>query len=164
LKTFESSWNTEEFNQLNYLALKAILSSDNLVVPSENTVFHALATWVEYDASNRSCYLSKLLPLIRLAWTTSEYLFSVINGNSILKYLTVEEQVKYYNEAMFILGYQMSSDIKRKLWDAAEDTFISNLPKRRVKPKSQITTFIWELSDLQNEQNSEPFFVDGYWL
>lgn len=55
-----------EFLQLDVEQLGKLLSRDDLNVPSEQDVFHALMSWVQHDLTNREKYIVELLPLIRL--------------------------------------------------------------------------------------------------
>lgn len=55
-----------EFLQLDVEQLGKLLSRDDLNVPSEQDVFHALMAWVHYDLENREENIVKLLPLVRL--------------------------------------------------------------------------------------------------
>ena len=43
-----------------------LLSSDELNVPSEETIFHALVLWAKHDTPNRRKHLAKLLAHIKL--------------------------------------------------------------------------------------------------
>ena len=43
-----------------------LLSSDDLNVPNEETIFHALLMWAKHDAANRRKHLAKLLAHIKL--------------------------------------------------------------------------------------------------
>lgn len=56
----------QEFFQLNAEQLATLLKSDDLNVPTEQDVFHALMSWVQYDSENRDKCIPDLLRLIRL--------------------------------------------------------------------------------------------------
>lgn len=56
----------QEFFQLNADQLATLLKSDDLNVPTEQDVFHALMSWVQYDSENREKCIPDLLRLIRL--------------------------------------------------------------------------------------------------
>ena len=43
-----------------------LLSSDDLNVPNEETIFHALVMWAKHDTANRRKHLAKLLAHIKL--------------------------------------------------------------------------------------------------
>lgn len=56
----------QEFYQLNAAQLATLLKSDELNVPAEQDVFHALMSWVQYDSDAREKCIPELLRLIRL--------------------------------------------------------------------------------------------------
>ncbi|XP_055377632.1 kelch-like protein 5 isoform X2 [Condylostylus longicornis] len=56
----------QEFFQLNAEQLAKLLSSEDLNVPSEQDVFHALMSWIKHDPTNREKCFPDLLALIRL--------------------------------------------------------------------------------------------------
>lgn len=56
----------QEFYQLSADQLATLLKSDDLNVPTEQDVFHALISWVKYDLDAREKYIPELLGLIRL--------------------------------------------------------------------------------------------------
>ena len=45
----DKNWKSEKFTNLSQPSLKCLLSSDDLIVPCENTVFHALMYWMEQN-------------------------------------------------------------------------------------------------------------------
>lgn len=56
----------QEFFQLSCEQLSNLLKSDDLNVPTEQEVFHALMSWVQSDSDNREKHIPELLALIRL--------------------------------------------------------------------------------------------------
>lgn len=56
----------QEFYQLSAEQLATLLKSDDLNVPSEQDVFHALMAWVQHDVVTREKCIPDLLGLIRL--------------------------------------------------------------------------------------------------
>lgn len=56
----------QEFYQLSEDQLATLLKSDDLNVPTEQDVFHALMAWVQFDFEAREKYIPELLGLIRL--------------------------------------------------------------------------------------------------
>lgn len=56
----------QEFYQLTPEQLSILLKSDDLNVPTEQDVFHALISWVQYDFETREKNIPELLGLIRL--------------------------------------------------------------------------------------------------
>lgn len=56
----------QEFYQLSADQLATLLKSDDLNVPTEKDVFHALMSWVQFDFEAREKHIPELLGLIRL--------------------------------------------------------------------------------------------------
>lgn len=56
----------QEFYQLSAEQLTTLLKSDDLNVPTEQDVFHALMSWVQYEFDAREKHIPELLQLIRL--------------------------------------------------------------------------------------------------
>lgn len=56
----------QEFYQLTAEQLVQLLKSDDLNVPTEEEVFHALMAWIQYDFDAREKFIPELLGLIRL--------------------------------------------------------------------------------------------------
>lgn len=56
----------QEFHQLTAEQLAQLLKSDDLNVPTEEDVFHALMAWIQYDFDARETFIPELLGLIRL--------------------------------------------------------------------------------------------------
>lgn len=56
----------QEFQTLSSEQLATFLKSDDLNVPSEQDVFHALMAWIQYSFETREKYIPELLGLIRL--------------------------------------------------------------------------------------------------
>lgn len=55
----------QEFLQLTAEQLAALLASDDLNVPSEQHIFHALMSWIRFEA-NRDKSIATLLALVKL--------------------------------------------------------------------------------------------------
>ncbi|XP_078033559.1 kelch-like protein 5 isoform X2 [Augochlora pura] len=59
--------------------------SEDLNVPSEETIFHALMTWLEYDLENRQKDASRLLSLVKLPLLSPEFIADNIESNEMFK-------------------------------------------------------------------------------
>lgn len=63
---FMQVWKNQEFFQLDSFQLSNLLMSDDLNVPNEQEVFHALMAWIQFDPDNRKKFIPDLLALVRL--------------------------------------------------------------------------------------------------
>ncbi|XP_040164883.1 kelch-like protein 5 isoform X1 [Anopheles arabiensis] len=63
---FQQVWKNQEFFMLDAAQLANLLRSDDLNVPNEQEVFHALMAWIQYDAEGRKRHIPELLALIKL--------------------------------------------------------------------------------------------------
>ena len=80
------NWQYEEFISLSEPSLKYLLSSDELSVVSENTVFHALMYWMEENGVDPADLVEEandLLAVVRFELVTIDYLYNVINNHPI---------------------------------------------------------------------------------
>ena len=85
LSPLDENWQNEEFTSLSEPSLKYLLSSDDLAVQSENTVFHALMHWMEQNEIDPASLkeTNDLLAVVRFKLVTIDYLYNVINNHPI---------------------------------------------------------------------------------
>ncbi|KAK2579589.1 hypothetical protein KPH14_010884 [Odynerus spinipes] len=62
-----------------------LLESDDLNVPSEETIFHALTSWLEYDPAKRRKDASRLLSLVKLPLLSPAFIADHIESNEMFK-------------------------------------------------------------------------------
>lgn len=63
---FQQVWKNQEFFMLDVTQMANLLRSDDLNVPNEQEVFHALMAWIQYDPETRKRHIPELLGLIKL--------------------------------------------------------------------------------------------------
>jgi len=73
----------EEFCLLPFDEVANLLSSDVLNVSSEEQVFEAMLRWVQFDLTNRTQHISKLLNCIRLVYIDPVYLMEKVCKNDL---------------------------------------------------------------------------------
>ena len=86
----DKTWKTKSFKELCEPSLKYLMSSDELVTASENTVFHALMHWIEErDVENdaESPDLSSLLSVVRFELIPFDYLYNIVQHHPVAKNL-----------------------------------------------------------------------------
>ncbi|XP_014251067.1 kelch-like protein 5 isoform X2 [Cimex lectularius] len=88
---------SQEFLMLPFNEICKILSSDDLNIPSEETIFYGLMSWVQHDQENRKSDLVKLLEYVKLPLLPPAFLVDVVEpsigpeGHSL-----VIEALKYH--------------------------------------------------------------------
>ncbi|PIK52486.1 putative kelch-like protein 5, partial [Apostichopus japonicus] len=91
----------QEFLMLHSDDVRHLLASDDLNVPSEETVYHALLAWAKNDLVHRKKDLSQLLAEIRLPLLSPQFLSDTVDSESLIKENTrcqrlVMEAMKYH--------------------------------------------------------------------
>ncbi|XP_070694999.1 kelch-like protein 10 [Pempheris klunzingeri] len=76
---------SEEFLQLSAQQLTKIIENDRLNVNTEKKVFEAIVRWIAYSAEERREHTSLLLPKVRLALMSPEYVLNSITHNELVK-------------------------------------------------------------------------------
>lgn len=64
----------QEFLQLNMEQMINLLSNDDLNVNSEEHIYHALMSWIEYDSTMRKPLIGRLLAYVKLPLLSPEFL------------------------------------------------------------------------------------------
>ena len=86
----DKTWQTTSFKELCEPLLRYLLSSDELVTVSENTVFHALMYWIEERGIENvlaSQEIPSLLSVVRFELIPFDYLYNVVQHNPVAKKL-----------------------------------------------------------------------------
>ncbi|CAB3386730.1 Hypothetical predicted protein [Cloeon dipterum] len=76
---------TAEYLSLPIQSISDLISSDQLHVASEETVFEAVIRWVKKDQPNRTQHLPQLLSLVRLPLLTPQYLADRVATEELIK-------------------------------------------------------------------------------
>ncbi|CAB4030041.1 BTB POZ domain-containing POB1 [Paramuricea clavata] len=81
----DENWQSEKFTSLPEPSVKYLLRSDDLIVQSENTVFHALMHWMEQNDVDPAGLeeTNDLLAAVRFKLVTIDYLYNVIKNHPI---------------------------------------------------------------------------------
>ena len=129
------TWQTTRFTELCEHSLKCLLSSDELVAASENTIFHALIYWIKQrgiDNVLESQELPSLLSVVRFELMPIDYLYNNVQHNSVAKKLP--DFSDHYLRGIY--------------YHALSDTLKRRLPYKPVKREATTQSFIpytWEI-------------------
>ena len=156
----DETWQTTSFKELCETSLKYLLSSDELVTVSENTVFHALMYWVEERGIENvleSQELPSLLSVVRFELIPIDFLYNIVQHDPVAKKLP-----DFNDHYLRGLSYH-----------ALSDAMMQRLPGQPVKRKATREFFIpytWEipaekldaLVETENKLTSDKFWFCGY--
>lgn len=76
---------SEEFLQLSYDHIYALLVSDNLHVKSEQNVFDAYLDWIKHNLEERKCHVMTLLDTIRIPFIDDDYLKDKLENEQLIR-------------------------------------------------------------------------------
>jgi kelch-like protein 20 len=74
-------------NQLN-----EIISSDELNVKSEESVYKAVMSWIKHDMNERKQYLGQLMSNVRLPLLDVKYLVTQVSNDPLIRVLSLSDQ------------------------------------------------------------------------
>ena len=109
----------QEFLMLPPDEVAKLLASEDVFVPNEETIFHALVMWAKHDTVNRRKYLAKLLEHIKMPlmspqvwslqssfWWLSvilQYLHCISNGDTAVSHLRIELMQSFTKSPIYFL-------------------------------------------------------------
>ena len=119
---FTSVSEEDEFVELEYEDLKAIIQFDDLNVNCEEEVFNAVAKWVSAE-DERIRYLPELLKCIRLDNTSPEFLRSLLQHPLIMKSATCVEYVQNALESQASFHLQEDTTPTETFNESEQDSY-----------------------------------------
>ena len=119
---FTSVSEEDEFVELEYEDLKAIIQFDDLNVNCEEEVFNAVAKWVSAE-DERIRYLPELLKCIRLENTSPEFLRSLLQHPLIMKSATCVEYVQNALESQASFHLQEDTTPTETFNESEQDSY-----------------------------------------
>ena len=160
--SLDKTWQTTSFKELCEPSLKYLLSSDELVTVSENSVFHALMYWIEERGIENvleSQELPSLLSVVRFELIPIDYLYNIVQHHPVAKKLM--DFTDHY--------------LKGISYHALSDTMKQRLPRQPVKRRAETQPFVaftWVIPTHKLDANtpgmtdktlkSEEFWYCGY--
>lgn len=152
-------WSSQEFKQLTPEGLKVVLSSDDLKVGTENTVFAAYREWMHHDFETRKVHAAALIPLIRFPLLHQNYLLDVVRTEADGDY--PDDAKKQF--AKKIIDAYVFHCVSADRHDALREF---NLSRRVYSTELLQTKFYWKIDNISQKKEaiSEAFFIGGYYL
>ena len=151
----DENWHSEKYVSLSQPSLKYLLSSDNLIVQSENTVFHALMHWmVENNIDPGSMKDDDdLLAVVRFKLVTIDYLYNVIKKHPIASMMPKFSEL--YLEGLTY--HAIPTEQKSCLDDQPQ------LRKKPERPSIQYTYFVTNDDFETALRNGTKLRTDEFW-
>ncbi|KAL9914404.1 kelch repeat and BTB domain-containing protein 8-like isoform 1-T1 [Glossina fuscipes fuscipes] len=85
LRKFSILVDVKDFSSLSLEELIKLVSSDNLMVPSEDFVYQAITKWIKADFTARESHLAQLIDHVRLPYVGKKYLLNRILTEDVIK-------------------------------------------------------------------------------
>jgi hypothetical protein len=125
----DKKWQTTSFNELCEPSVRYLLSSDELIAESENTIFHALVYWIEQNGIDNVSdiqELPSLLSVVRFDLIPIDYLYNIVQHSAVAKKLA-----DFKDHYLHGVNYHALSDSMKQ-----------RLPCQPVKRKATTQPFI----------------------
>ena len=156
----DETWQTTSFKELSEPSVRYLLSSDELIAHSENTIFHALVYWIEQTGIDNlvDCQeLPSLLSVVRFELMPIDYLYNIVQHNSVAKKFTD------FNE-LYLRGIT---------YHALPHDILQTLPSqspRKIVDSQDMVAYTWiipeqklyRLAGTVQELKSSEYFYCGY--
>ena len=151
----DENWQSEKFSNLSEPSVKYLLCSDDLIVQSENTVFHALMHWMEHNDVDPASLgeTNDLLAAVRFKLVTIDYLYNVIKNHPI-----ASKMPKFMELCFAGMTYHAIPPEQKEL--------LKDQPVLRKKTDAAIKqhTFVVRKEDFDNETNNRTeLHLDEFW-
>ena len=150
----DENWQSEKFFNLSEPSVKYLLSSDDLIVQSENTVFHALMYWMEQNDVDPVSLedTNDLLAAVRFKLVTIDYLYNVIKNHPI-----ASKMPKFMELYLAGMTYHAILQGQKKL--------LKDQPVVRKKSEVGICqhTFVIKKEDYDNARENPKFKWNEFW-
>jgi hypothetical protein len=140
-------WTSKDFTEMNVEGLKVVLSSNDLRIGTENTVFAAYRQWIHTNFEDRKYYAALLLPLIRFPLLQHNYLLDVVRTEADLDY-PEDAKKTFAKQIIDAYVYHCCSADRREALKECE------VPKRTIVPELLSTKFYWKLEKISTKKRS----------
>ncbi|CAG5129308.1 unnamed protein product [Candidula unifasciata] len=85
LRHFNTVIENEEFKTMHFEEVESLVSSEDLQVKSEETVYQGVVTWVKHNEPARLKYLPQLLSHVRLPLLSVNYITDVLDSEVLIR-------------------------------------------------------------------------------
>eukprot|EP01125_Pyxidicula_operculata_P013481 TRINITY_DN4479_c0_g1_i2.p1 TRINITY_DN4479_c0_g1~~TRINITY_DN4479_c0_g1_i2.p1 ORF type:complete len:441 (+),score=105.33 TRINITY_DN4479_c0_g1_i2:139-1461(+) len=152
-------WSSKEFLSLSVEGVKAIFSSDDLMVGTENTIFAAYRAWVRENFNERKKVAAQILPYIR---------FPLLQHNYLLDVVRLEGEMDYPEDAKRCFAKQIiDAYVFNCCSTERKDLLREVVVKNRILATDQTSIkYTWKISEISTKKDvmSDVFFLGGYYI
>ena len=103
--------NEDEFLRLSSQQVEKWISSDEIVLDTEEEVFKIIIKWIEQDRNGRKIHFANLFRHVRLIFLTPDYLSNDVVTNQLVKDLAVDPCVHQLKSALIYGVQAVHSDL-----------------------------------------------------
>ena len=162
----DKTWQTTSFKTLCEPSVRYLLSSNNLVTASENTIFHALMHWIEQRGIENVLEnegMPSLLSVVRFELMPIDYLYNIVQHNAVAK-----KFADFHDHYLRGISYHaLSSKIRETLHNQPAKREIQGSVPCLSTPCSSYTWVIPRdkldvLVGIDKELKSDEFWYCGY--
>ena len=145
----DETWQKESFKHLSKFLVYYLLRSNDLNTQSENTVFHALMFWTEFNKFSLSSWL---LSVVRFQLMTMDYLHNVVQIHPVAT--NIHNFRDHYLKG--VTYHALQPDVRQLLKDK---------PVKRRSPDNNIVQYQWSLPKnmLNNLKGDAKLTSDVFW-
>ena len=139
-KHFTDVTHSDEFKSLTVNQVVHIIKSDKVNVRKEEQVFEAIMGWVDYDISERSQYMFRLMQNIRLPLISKYYIFDKIASN-----VMIMQNLDCQRLVVNAINFQCLHDRRQ----------IISCPQQLTRSSHELETIVVACGGLQDELSSK---------
>ena len=162
----DKKWQTTSFKELCEPSVRYLLSSNELVPDSENTIFHALMHWIEQrgiESVLESEGMPPLLSVVRFELMSIDYLYNIVQHNAVAKKFADFHDhylrgISYHALSNEIRETLHNQPVNRKLLVPEGHIHIPSYSYTWVIPRDKLDTLV----GIDKELKSDKFWYCGY--
>jgi hypothetical protein len=164
----DKKWQTTSFKELCEPSVRYLLSSNELVPDSENTIFHALMHWIEQrgiESVLESERMPPLLSVVRFELMSIDYLYNIVQHNAVAK-----KFADFHDHYLRGISYHaLSNEIRETLHNQPVKRKLL-VPEGHIHIPSYSYSYTWviprdkldALVGIDKELKSDEFWYCGY--
>ena len=142
-KHFQEVTQSDDFLSLGVNEVRDIISSDNIIVGSEEIVYEKIITWIEHNPDERAVYFPLLLLSVRLCSMSHEYIETHVINNSL---------VQEHSSCIRLIENSLKTQ-------ASSDVFTTQKPRKCLQPAVDVIITISGTQSLDSQPSTVRCYV-----